>query len=92
MTPPRPEQLKVDEMMEIVTPLITEMEHRRDLDNETVPAPMHLELLRRVEELLHRIRVLEEHVRHLGNMSDRCTFTVLNRICDYCECSRQKPQ
>ena len=44
-----------------------------------------------VEELTVRIRVLEESVRHLGNMSDTCTYWILNRICDYCECSRQKP-
>ncbi len=42
------------------------------------------------EELKARVRVLEEHVRHMGNMSDICTYPVLKRICDYCECPRQR--
>ena len=43
------------------------------------------------ERLIARNRVLAEYVRHLGNMSDTCTYSILNRICDYCECSRQQP-
>lgn len=69
---------------------------RKGIGYSDTQLPEHKELILYVFDLEHRLAVAEaknqtyeEHIDELGDRSDTCVYSVINRVRSFCQCKRK---